>query len=219
MSHAHFEETFHHTPGWVWGASGGVGGTGGLTTDSNDRSVILPGSVVTFSTAGQSVEMGVAFQARNVPGTAGGDNLRLGLKPGGKLPLVKGDALLTGISKLTNEPLAVSLIAVTTNSGSAVSTNDTDAIAMLDGHWYAQRSTITYEGANRFSIAANLYYLGRHGTEAPKLLDEYRVTRTDLGGLVDVPLFAGFRGMNTNGFGGVRAFDNFDVTAKNLPSP
>jgi hypothetical protein len=219
MSHGHFEETFHHTPGWVWGANTGVGGTGGLGTDSNDRSVILPGSVVAFSTAGQSVEMGVAFQARNAPGTAGGDNLRLGLKPGGKLPLVKGDALLTGISKLTNEPLAVALIAHTTNSGSAVSTNDTDAIAMLDEHWYALRATITYDGANRFTIATNLYHLGRSGTEAPKLLDEYRVTRTDLTSLVDVPLFAGFRGMNTSGFGGVRAFDNFHVSATSVPTP
>jgi hypothetical protein len=208
ISQAHFEDTFLQTPGTPWASNAGVGGSGGLVADSNEHVAVLPEPTITFTTAGQSVKMGVAFKARVAEGTAGGDNMRLGLKRQNKLPL-SGDFLNVGLNKAANEPLTSALVVDSRSAASAVATKDTDSLVLVNKHWYALETTITYDGSDNFTIVSNLYRLGERGTDKPELVDSYTTTRSGLGSMVNVPLFAGFSGRCATGFGGVEAFDNF----------
>ena len=212
VNQAHFEETFTQTSGWTWSRTGGIGESGGLETDSNQRIAILPDSVIIFTTAGQSSKMGISFKARAKDSTAGGDALRLGLSSV-NTPWANADNkfLFAGLNKADSKTLASLLAVDSRNEGTSLSTVGTKALPLLNNNWYALDATITYDGASSFTIVTILSDLGAIGTAPPALLGSYRVTRTGLTGLVNVPLFAGFQGRNTNGSGGVRVFDNFYV--------
>ena len=208
MGQAHFEQTYVNTPGSPWLSNIGVGGSGGLLSDMNEHAIIWREPTITFTTAGQSIKMGISFQARG-KGVAGGDSLNLGLKVGNGRPMIKGDGLRARITRLGNEPVTSALALNTRVAEKPTDTPDTDAITVLDKHWYALESTFTYDGGNSFTVVSNLYHLGEKGTDKPELLDTYKVTRPDLGGLVNVPLHAGFEGRSAGNGGGVAAFDNF----------
>jgi photosystem II stability/assembly factor-like uncharacterized protein len=212
MSQAHFEETFNQNTGWPWSRTVGIGETGGLETDSNHRAAILPASVITFTTAGQSIKMGISFKARAEGGTAGGDALRLGLG-NDNTPWGNADSnhLLVGLNNAYSATLASALTVSSRSGGPSASTNSTEPIPLVNNNWYALEATITYNGASNFTIVTSLADLGANGTAPPTRVGSYSVTRTDLTGLVNVPLYAGFQGRNTNNSGGVRAFDNFYV--------
>jgi hypothetical protein len=97
------------------------------------------------------------------------------------------------------------------NEGAFLATSGTEALQLVDKNWYALAATMTYDGGSNFTVMTSLSDLGANGTATPALLGSYTVKRTGLTGLVNVPLFARFQGRNTNGSGGVRAFDNFYV--------
>jgi len=210
VSQAHFEETFNQTTGWPWSRTLGISETGGLETDSNDRAAILPDSVITFTTAGQFIKLGVSFKARAEAGTAGGDSLRVGLSSV-NTPWQNADSghLLVGLNKADSNTLASALTVDSRNDGTSLSTGGTQPLPLVNNNWYALNATITYDGASNFTVVTSLSDIGATGTATPALLGSYTVTRTGLTGLVNVPLFAGFQGRNTNGSGGVRVFDNF----------
>lgn len=209
VTQAHFEETFNQNAGWPWSRTAGVGETGGLETDSNHRSAILPDSVITFTTAGQSIKLGIAFKARAEDGTAGGDAFRVGLSSGNTPWNADNRFLFAGLAKAASETLASSLAIDSRNIGNSLFTVNTEALPLVDKNWYALDATITYDGGSNFTIVTSLSDLGATGTAPPARLGSYTATRTDLPNLVNVPLFAGFQGRNTNGSGGVRVFDNF----------
>ena len=219
---ANFESTFNETAGWgaLWNATAGTGATGGLTSDPNERAGILPASPITFNTAGQALDLGIAFKARvtaGVTNTAGGEGLSLGLNRVDTPPLISGAYLVAGISEATPNSLSSALSAGSRNNvPGTVNTTDTNVLTLEDNEWYALDATIIYNGANAFTVTSRIYGLGTAGTDTPSLLGTYSVTRTDLDSLVGIPLFAGFQGRSAGGFGGVRAFDDFYV---GLPTP
>jgi hypothetical protein len=224
VSRGNFEETYNETAGWgaLWGANIGAGGTGGLATDSNTRAALLPTSTVRFTTAGQFVDLSIAFKARVTTGTAntaGGDALRLGLNRA-NTPLLTGGGYLSGAVNRAAADSLTSVLAVESrnNVPGTVNTGDTDILSLVDNDWYAMDSTITYNGGSAFTVAVRLYRLGSSGTSAPVLMDSYTATRSGLDSLVNVPLYAGFQGASTAGFGGVRAFDNFFAQAGGTPT-
>jgi hypothetical protein len=212
VSQAHFEETFNQSTGWPWSRTAGIGETGGLETDPNHRFAILPDSVITFTTAGQSIKLGVSFKACAEDGTAGGDALRVGLSSGNTPWNADSRFLFAGLAKAASETLASSLVIDSRNTGDSLFTRSTEALPLVNKNWYALDATITYDGDSSFTIVTSVSDLGATGTAPPARLGSYTVKRTDLPNLVNVSLFAGFQGRNTNGSGGVRVFDNFFAT-------
>ncbi|HEX8551943.1 MAG TPA: putative Ig domain-containing protein [Abditibacteriaceae bacterium] len=212
VSQAHFEETFTRNGGWPWRRTAGIGESGGLETDSNHHVAILRDAAITFTTAGQSIKLGVSFKARAEGGTAGGDALRLGLGSD-HTPWGNADSryLQVGPSKADTLTLASALSVYSRSGGASSSTSDTKAIPLIDKNWYALDATITYDGQSNFTVVTSLSDLGATGTTKPVLLGSYTGKRTGLTGLVNVPLYAGFQGRNTNSSGGVRAFDDFSA--------
>ena len=215
-SQANFENTFNETTGWgpLWNAAAGLGGTGGLATDSTDRASLLPTSLITFTTAGQAVDLSIAFKARVTSGTtntAGGEGLSLGLNRIDTPLLVSGGYLVASIGEASTNSLTSALASNSRNnaSGTTVATTDTAALTLVDNDWYALDATVTYNGSNNFTVVMNLYGLGASGTATPVLLDTYTISHTALDSLVNTPLYAGFQGRSAGGVGGVRAFDDF----------
>jgi hypothetical protein len=169
----HFESTFNETAGWgaLWNATAGTGGSGGLNTDSNDRAALLPSSIITFTTAGQAVDLSVAFKARVTPGTtntAGGESLSLGINRLDTPLLVSGGYLVAGVSEASSNSLTSALSASSRNNvpGTAITT-DTNALTLVDNEWYALDAIITYNGANAFTVTTSIYSLGANGTAPP----------------------------------------------------
>ncbi len=215
-SQADFEAAFNETSGWgtLWDATAGTGASGGLATDSNDRAALLPASTITFTTAGQSAELSVSFKARvttsSGTNTAGGESLSLGLNRVNTPLLVSGGYLVAGVSEASSNSLTSALASASrNNTPGTVTTTDTNALTLVENDWYALDATITYNGANAFTVTCSLYSLGASGTANPVLLDTYTVVHTGLDSLVGIPLYAGFQGRSASGTGGVRAFDDF----------
>jgi hypothetical protein len=210
VSQVHFEENFNESDGWPWSLSAGIGGSGGIITNSVNRAAVVPNSIITFTTSGQSAELGIAFRVRVGGTNAGGDSLRLGLSRA-NAPMLTANAgyLTASINKAPSTDTQSVLASEARNSSTTTSTNDTTALTLVDLNWYAIDATITYNGSNNFMVVSKLYDLGPLGVSAPELLDSYSVARTGLTGMVNQPLYAGFQGLSTSGSGGIRAFDNF----------
>ncbi|HEX8312010.1 MAG TPA: putative Ig domain-containing protein, partial [Chthoniobacteraceae bacterium] len=212
---ANFEETYNETAGWgaLWSSNIGIAGSGGLATDSNSRAALLPGATVTFNSSGQFVDLSIAFKARVTTGstnTAGGDALRIGLNRANAPLLTAGGFIAAGMNRTGTSVLTSALATESRNNvPGTTGTTDSDALTLTDSHWYALDATITYDGGNAFTVSGRLYNLGPDGTSAPVLVDSYTAPRSGLSSLVGVPLYAGFQGLSSGGFGGVRALDNF----------
>jgi hypothetical protein len=212
VSQAHFEETFNQNSGWPWNRTLGIGETGALETDSNHRFGILPSSAIAFTTAGQSIKLGISFKARAEGGTAGGDGFRVGLGTD-NMPWGTADSkhFWVGLNNAHAAALASALTVTSRSGGPSSSTSSTEAFSLVDKNWYALNAFITYDGASDFTTVTSISDLGPDGLAKPARLGSYTVKRTGLTGLVNVPLFAGFQGRNTDNSGGVRAFDDFYV--------
>ena len=207
---ADFEEKFNCL-GFIWKPWIGIGGTGGLVTDMNDRSGVSRTPTITFDNPEESITVGVSFQAKNAESTAGGINLTIGLSSHNVPPLMAHDYLAASINGAEG-PEFVSAIAVDARAGDKKTGAASErSQALINKHWYRLEAVITHLGDGRFLIKEQLGYLGADGTAQPQVILANTRTLEGLSGLVHVPLYAGFRGFNCIGWGGVYAMDDFSA--------
>lgn len=222
QSQVGFESTFNETAGWgaFWNAASGIGGSGAVGTDANDRAALLPDAFISFTTTGQSITLGVAFKARVTAGTtntAGGDGLRLGINRLDAPPLTSGGYLVAGLNRSATNSLTSALACDSRNNApGTAATTDTTVLTLVENEWYQLQTTITFNGGDSFTLVTSLQSLGAAGTSNPVPLDTYTITRTGLSSLVNVPVYVGFQAKSAAGTGGVRAVDNFTATVTPL---
>ncbi len=209
-----------------WNATAGANSTGGLVTDSSQRTAYYGSTVGQFTTNGDTRFVSYYFKAGINGTTNASGNTGVGFNTANNVGLQTGTYVFANVNSTANDGTnytASQLQISYRNNGTGAVVSDAATFALVQNNWYQLRLDLTYSGSNLFSATAALYNWGADGLTGGSQLASFASSALtgsaggNLSTLVNTNLNAGFWGRTSNSGVRAMAIDNFSVTA--IPEP